>query len=319
MRFDLPLSELREYQPEIAIPPDFDKFWSEQRALADFADGRRQLTRYADGLTAVDTWDLVFPGHNGSQVRAWLLLPTTASRSVPVVVSFLGYGAGRGLPLEHLLWPAAGYAAFVMDMRGQGAVWSVGETSDPGDAGDPSAPGFVTRGILAPTSYYYKRAFVDAYCAIRAAREHEAIDAERVVVSGASQGGLLALAAAALGDVAAVLVDVPFLCHVQRAIEITDTAPYSEIATFLRARPDDADSALKTLEYFDGANLATRAKAPALFSVGLQDMVCPPSTVFAALNRYGGHAEIEVYPFGGHEVSPQHRRRQMAWLQQVLG
>ena len=33
--------------------------------------------------------------------------------------------------------------------------------------------------------------------------------------------------------VEAVLTSVPFLCHLQRAIEITDAAPYAEVVTFL--------------------------------------------------------------------------------------
>ena len=41
---------------------------------------------------------------------------------------------------------------------------------------------------------------------------------------------------------------------------------------------------------------------PALFSVGLMDIVCPPSTVFAAYNHYAGPKEIRVWPFNGHEA-----------------
>jgi cephalosporin-C deacetylase-like acetyl esterase len=48
------------------------------------------------------------------------------------------------------------------------------------------------------------------------------------------------------------------------------------------------DSAFTTLSYFDGVNFATRASAPALFSVGLMDWVCPRSTVYAAYQAYRG-------------------------------
>ncbi|MCX7845741.1 MAG: acetylxylan esterase, partial [Dictyoglomaceae bacterium] len=44
-----------------------------------------------------------------------------------------------------------------------------------------------------------------------------------------------------------------------------------------------------------------RAKAKALFSVALMDMICPPSTVFAAFNYYRGEKDIKIYPFNGHE------------------
>ena len=64
---------------------------------------------------------------------------------------------------------------------------------------------------------------------------------------------------------------------------------------------DQAERVFQTLSYFDGLNFAARAKAPALFSVGLMDQITPPSTVFAAYNHYAGPKSIEVYPFNGHE------------------
>jgi cephalosporin-C deacetylase len=57
----------------------------------------------------------------------------------------------------------------------------------------------------------------------------------------------------------------------------------------------------RSLSYFDGVNLAARARGRALFSVGLMDPICPPSTVFAAYNHYGGPKEIRVYPYNQHE------------------
>ena len=56
-----------------------------------------------------------------------------------------------------------------------------------------------------------------------------------------------------------------------------------------------------TLSYFDGVNFATRAAAKALFSVGLMDQICPPSTVYAAYNYWAGEKDIKVYPYNGHE------------------
>jgi cephalosporin-C deacetylase-like acetyl esterase len=59
--------------------------------------------------------------------------------------------------------------------------------------------------------------------AIEAAREYEAIDPQAVVIAGGSQGGGIALVAGALESTAlAALIDVPFLSHFARAIDITD-------------------------------------------------------------------------------------------------
>jgi cephalosporin-C deacetylase len=102
-------------------------------------------------------------------------------------------------------------------------------------------------------------------------------------------------------SVAVVMPSVPFLCHYRRATEITDAAPYSEIAHYCRAHRDHIDAAFRTLSYFDGMNFAVRSTARALFSVGLMDEICPPSTVFAAYNHFSGPKDIRVWQFNDHE------------------
>jgi cephalosporin-C deacetylase len=194
-----------------------------------------------------------------------------------------------------------------MDTRGQGGTWRQGDTPDL-DAGGDSAPlggqtpGFMTRGILEPRTYYFRRLITDAVRAIEAARAHPLVDPARIAVNGGSQGGGLALAAAGLvPDLLLTLTDVPFMCHWRRATEMVDTDPYHEIVRYSRIHRDQVDRVFNTLTYFDGLNFAVRANSAALFSVGLMDLITPPSTVFAAYNHYAGPKEIEVYPFNGHE------------------
>ena len=63
-----------------------------------------------------------------------------------------------------------------MDTRGQGGQYgSGGDTPDPVGSG-PAAPGFVTRGILDPATYYYRRVLTDAVRAVDAARALPGVD-----------------------------------------------------------------------------------------------------------------------------------------------
>jgi cephalosporin-C deacetylase len=272
-------------------------------------------------LAVISTFDVTYSGFGGSPVHAWLHLPTGWSGALPAVVEYLGYGGGRGLPHERVMWAAAGYAHFVMDTRGQGSTWSVGDTPDPDAVGAPFHPGFVTRGILDPQTYYYRRVFTDAVRAVEAVRMHPAVDPSRVALTGGSQGGGISIAVAALvPDVAAAMPDVPFLSDFPRAITFSDSDPYGEIVRYLKAHRDHIDSALATLSYFDVAVLGRQASAPALFSVGLMDLICPPSTVFAAFNAYGGPAEIREYPFNDHEGGQGfHDVAKLRWLRAHVG
>jgi cephalosporin-C deacetylase len=192
-----------------------------------------------------------------------------------------------------------------MDTRGQGSTWRQGDTPDiEGDAAASGGqhPGFMTRGVLDPETYYYRRLMTDAVRAVEAARANPVVDPARVSVTGGSQGGGLTLAVAGLvPDLSLALPEVPFLCNWRRATTVTDGDPYHEIVRFARIHRNDEDRIFRTLSYFDGLNFAVRAKAPALFSVGLMDQITPPSTVFAAYNHYAAPKEIAVYPFNGHE------------------
>jgi cephalosporin-C deacetylase len=80
-----------------------------------------------------------------------------------------------------------------------------------------------------------------------------------------------------------------------------DSNPYHEISRFLVRHRDKVDTVFNTLSYFDGMNFASRANAPALFSAGLMDEICPPSTVLAAFNHYSGEKEIRLWPYNHHE------------------
>jgi cephalosporin-C deacetylase len=316
MLIDLPLSELVEYRPELASPADFDAFW--ERTLAEARSRPLDATfePVDAGLRTVDTFDVTFRGFAGHPIKGWLNVPRGREAPLPAVVEYIGYGGGRGLPHDWLLFSAAGYAHLVMDTRGQGSSWLSGDTPDPAPTTGPHHPGFLTLGIEHPDNHYYRRLYVDGVRAVEAARTFRDIDPERVVVLGTSQGGGITIAVAGLvPDVRAALPSVPFLCDMRRASEIVDTHPYVEIARYLRGHPRRVDQVFSTLAYFDGVHFAARARAPALFSVGLMDDICPPSTVFAAYNRYAGEKDIRIWQFSGHEGAPSpHTAEQLRYL-----
>lgn len=308
-QFDLPLEQLIRYRPPILRPRDFDAFW--RKTLADTPEPIATFSPLRDPIYKnVAVFDVRFNGFAGDPISGWMLLPQPEvaargkSRGLPCIVTFVGYGGGRGYPLDHVAPCTAGFAHFVMDTRGQGSGWSVGATSDPHATG-PQHPGFMTRGIESPETYYYRRVFVDAVCAVRVAAGHPDVDAKRVMVSGASQGGGIAIVAAALAPRAAVRLlcaDVPFLCHFRRATTLVDSAPSHEIVKYLAVHRSDSAAVFRTLSYFDGANFAPRVRCRSLFSVALMDQICPPSTVYAAFNRLGSSLrEMRIYDFNQHE------------------
>jgi cephalosporin-C deacetylase len=314
--YDLSPTELRNYRSEVEAPADFDSFWAATLSETRAFPLNPQFKKLESGLSLFDVFDVTFAGFGGHPVRGWFILPAERSKPLPLVVRFIGYGGGRGLPHEHLVWPSAGYAHLVMDTRGQGSSWSIGDTQDPVGSNAAQA-GFMTRGILDRETYYFRRVFTDAVRAVEAGRGHEAVDPTRVAVTGGSQGGGISLAAAALDpQVSAVLPDVPFLCDFPRAVRTAQRDPYPEIARYLSIHRDKIGQVFGTLRYFDGVCFSARIKAAGLFSVAQMDTICPPSTVYAAYNAFGGRDKTMLdYGFNDHEGGgAQQQVAQLQWL-----
>lgn len=318
-QFDLPIDELEQYRPEREEEVDFDAFWLDTLAESRSLGWAPQYEDVHARLTEIAVEDVTFAGFGGHPIRGWMLRPRSVQHPLPCVVQYIGYNSGRGHAHQHTLLPSAGYAVLVMDSRGQSSGAYRGSTPDPvGSA--PHVSGRLSQGIGDPHDYYYRRLFTDAVLAVDAARAHPGIDAERVAVWGGSQGGGIALAAAGLSTgLRAAFIDFPFLSHFRRALRLTNVPPYDELVTYLQTRRGAEDDVFRTLSYFDGVNFAARATVPALFSVGLCDAVCPPSTVYAAYNHYAGDKRIRVYPYNGHEGGgPDHQREVLRELAVAL-
>jgi cephalosporin-C deacetylase len=336
--FDLPLQQLRGYTSTVTPPQDFQAFWDHTIEEARTFPLGATFEPVENYLSVIDTYDVTFAGYGGAPIKGWLHLPVNRvpGTQLPVVVNYVGYSGGRGLVNQDTRWAQAGYAHFIMDTRGQGYGWALGETADPHpSAGEVTYAGLMTRGAGSPEDYYYRRVYVDAFRAVEAVQSHPSVDPSKVVLAGVSQGGGIVVAVAGLAPgrldgVIAALPDVPFLQDFPRAIDITPSGPYPEIAAFLGRHRDRYEPMLAVLNYFDGVNLARWATVPALYSAAQMDDICPPSTVFASFNAYGSGAagssgtgapkDIEVYRFNGHEGGQEHHWiRQLEFLRKLLG
>ena len=313
---DLSLEELETYRPAVAEPADFDAFWQRTITEARASATPPTLVTAETPVNRLIVEDLTFSGFGGDPIRAWVTRPDS-EEPLPAVVEYIGYGGGRGIPGERLQWAASGYVHVLMDTRGQGSNWgSGGDTPDPHGSGSAST-GFMTRGIEDPETYYYRRVYTDAVRAIDTVRELPFVRADRVSVTGGSQGGGISIAAAALHpDVFAVMPDVPFLCHFRRSVERTPEPPYVEIERYLAVHRGRIQQVFETLSYFDGVNFARRIHQPALFSAALMDGIVLPSSVYAAYNHLAStDTEIEAYLFNGHEGGQAAQWvRQARWL-----
>jgi cephalosporin-C deacetylase len=136
------------------------------------------------------------------------------------------------------------------------------------------------------------------------------VDAARVVAMGASQGGALTVACAALEPHIKRAVPVyPFLSDYRRVWEMDEAKDaYLELQEYFRHSDPlhrHEEKVFETLGYIDIQFLAPRIRAEVLWAIGLMDTVCPPSTQFAVFNRIASPKQMAVYPDFGHEPLPR--------------
>lgn len=309
---DLPLAQLRDYRPPRTAEPDFDAFWQETLRRGAELPLNPTVEPVAYPVDRLTISRAFYDGWGGARICGWYLVPKTAGMH-PALVFYHGYGGSKGAVADYLGWALQGYAVLAVDVRGQS-----GESTDPGVYPGGHVKGWMTKGITDYHHYYYRGAFVDCIRALDFLAAQADIDMQRVGVVGTSQGGGLSIAVAALDPrPTAAMAGVPYLCHYRQALTITDQQPYGEISQYCRVYPDREELVYRTLSYFDGMNLASLARCPILVSVGLQDIICPPSTVFATYNQLGSAIKsLSIFPYNGHEGNPAHFEERFAWARQ---
>jgi cephalosporin-C deacetylase len=244
----------------------------------------------------------------GVTLRAWYIVPATAdaSRRRPAVLHLPGYGEAmqpqRFMDDDELIH-------LVLDIRGHGR--SVGEIH-PGFG----TPGFLGVGLGDPEHYVYKGAYLDGGRALEFLVTRAEVDARRIAVAGGSQGGGLALAAAALYPerVAACIAGMPYLGAFVEHLRIRAIYRW-EMQTHLdRLDGVTWEDVHRTMSLVDTVNLAPRIRCPVLMGTGLFDDDCPPHIGFAVFNVITAPKAVRIYVDRGHDLGPQWQQDSTTWL-----
>jgi len=303
--FEMPLEEMKSYLGVNPVPADFDAFW--QRAIDELNDTNAEIKIKPSGFTSsfADCYDLYFTGVRNARIHALYVKPKNAGKPGPAVLKFHGYSGNAGDWFDKLPFAAAGFSVLAMDCRGQG-----GSSEDSGGVTGNTLRGHIIRGLDdKPDNLLFRHIFLDTVQLARVAMSLDEIDEKRVGVTGGSQGGALTVACASLvPEINRLAPCFPFLSDYMRVWQMDLAADaYQELTDYFRRfdpRHEREEEIFTTLGYIDIKNLAKRIQGEVLWGTALMDMICPPSSQFAAYNRITSEKQMVLYPDFGHETLP---------------
>lgn len=296
------LDQYYSYNPVSSKPEDFDQFWLEAVKESKKVPLKAVSKKLNYPIKQAEVYKVTFNGLDGTPIHSFFLLPKTG-KAHPCIIRFHGYGGSKGSPAQYMHWLIQGYAVLTVDCRGHG------ETGDSAPYTTGHGGSWATQGLGDRKEYYYFRVYTDAIRAVDFIIDQPAIDPNRIAIMGASFGGGISLAIAALDErPSLILADVPNMCHIEHAIEEKQEGSLIQIESYLNKHPHQTDDVLKTLAYFDHLNFAERIKQRIRIAVSFKDTVCPPLSVMAVYNRIKSEKNLVVYPYSGHDIAnnPHH-------------
>lgn len=302
------------YEPEKIVSPadpqpDFAEFW--QRAKDELAgvDPQYKLIRIDSLCTEKQNVYLVEMRSLGNAlIRGWYRVPVKPGR-YPAIMQVQGYSS---VMVPSYVNYGDDVIGFGLNIRGHG-----NSTDDV----NPGFPGYILTNLEDKEKYIYRGAYMDCVRAVDFLCSRPEVDASRIAVEGASQGGALTFATAALANdrIAVCAPQVPFLSDFRDYFRVANWPGNEFVELVEHKKALTWDQAYYTLSYFDIKNLAHMIKAPLIMGVGLMDEVCPPHINFAAYNLVTAEKKYIVYPSAGHGLPDNFYNAKMDWIRKRLG
>ena len=303
-------------RPAVPVPADFDSFWAAKIKALRKVPAKPELTEKPSDKDGVDFAILKMNHIEGKHVWGQVAKPHDATRKKKYPGLVLLQWASPPYPLQK---------SWVTDRAAEGWLAVNIEPHDvlpdqPKEYYD-ALPEELKNYNTIETRNRDKNYFLYMYLADIRAIDYLASrpdwDGRTLVVMGTSMGGQQSLCAAGLHPkVTAMLVNVP------AGADANGTAHGRKIG--YPSWDVNDPQVLKTAEYFDTVNCASRINVPSLVSMGFIDTVTPPVGIWAAFNQIQGPKVAAPMPESPHnhlatpEQSMPWTRASAAWLSALL-
>ena len=308
-----------EIRPCVKEPADFTEFW--RKNIEEMRQTPLTYTKEKAPEYCTDKIDCYLVKVNLNRqkqaVYAYLFYPKNAAKgSCPAVLCPPGAGIKTIKdPLRHKYYAENGCIRMEMEIHGLDPRLPASTFNDISRAFNDKENGYLANGIDSRDRYYMKRVYLSLVRCLDLLASLPEWDGRNLVVQGGSQGGALAIVAAALDNrVTHCIVNHPALA---------DMAAYAEGHTggyphFNKTAGILTGNNINTLAYYDVVNFARHVKADTYMTWGYNDNTCPPTTSYAVWNTLACPKEALITPINEHWTSDDTERGQMEWMLERL-
>lgn len=299
-----------QIEPAIADPADFDNFWNNAKAdLAKLPMDARMTLLPERCTETVNVYHVNLQNfREGTRLYGILSIPKKEGK-YPAILHVPGAGAR---PYNGDIGNAEkGLITFQIGIHGVPVNMDASVYNNM--MAGPIA-GYWNYNLDDKDRYYYKRVYLGCVRANDFIFSLPQFDGVNLGVAGGSQGGALAITTAALDS------RVKFLTSFYPAL--------SDVTGYLKGRAggwphlfektnlafNNTKEKIATAGYYDVVNFARRLKIPGYYSLGYNDEVCPPTSMYAAYNVITAPKDIYVVPETGHWTYTEQREKLNNWL-----
>ena len=286
--------------PGAKCPKDFETYWNKLKKslIALPLDVKKAVVMGTESDSGFSCEDIEIDCLGPKPARGYFAKPEKAAPgTLPIVL--LVHAAGvkgswcRSEPANALLYAKMGALCF--DLNAHGMLNDQPE-SYYADLENGDLKSYWLQGLTNRDEVYFRGMYLRLLRTLDFLTKQPEWDGKRILVIGESQGGGQALIAAGLDQrVSAVVAIVPAMCDWfgSRAGRMGGwPQPFES--------NDSKNEMLKALPYFDAANILKDSKAVIYIEIGLIDMTCPSTSVYAAVNQYKGQKIISTVPYRPH-------------------
>jgi len=308
--------------PTQVEPEDFDAYWSAAKADLAAVPMDARMTLLPESCTSsVDVYHVSLRTLSGkgpfsARVFGILCRPRAPGR-YPAVLKVPGAGVRPYSGDPEL----AAKGAIVLEIGVHGIPVNMNkEVYD--DLASGALGGYWLFNFDDRDHYYYHRVYLGCIRANDFLTSLPEWDGKHLVVMGASQGGQLTIATAALDPrVTGLSATHPAFCDV--SAELHGRAggwPHPFMPQPGGApSPQATPAKIATASYYDTVNFARRVRVPGYYNWGYNDETCPPTAAYAAYNVVSAPKTLGLTLELGHTYTPEQADAISAWVSGSLG